>query len=249
LSSRQFHNAGCLFVAGLVAIGCSRNTGDTMLLSEIPTTENFCLEAQRVVTRTTIPMRLVINEDFTAFVKSKAVIEGPEIQQFNWYNEAGEVIGYSCKLKSADHLQMTFGEDSAGPDGACQQMNQGVFELVAKEVRDPVFTKVVFDPNETVSNEENPGMSGPDWLAPYTMDYSVGGELHIASKGFIVDFTDEQFAKAPPRFRGVHYCHLIAPEHLRALLKGEVEPGNRIGREVPKNFPSSAPVPAQGGES
>ena len=86
-------------------------------------------------------------------------------------------------------------------------------------------------------------MTGPDWLAAYTMTYSVAGELHIVSKGFIVDFTDERFAAAPERFRGVHYCHFIAPGHLQALLAGEVEPGTRIGQTVAADFPVSDDVP------
>jgi hypothetical protein len=230
-----------------LSLSCSAEPADSLFLNEIPVTENFCLDAQRIVTRTTIPMDVVIHDDFTSFVKSKAVIEGPTIQQYNWYDETDELLGISCKLKSADHLNLTFGEASAGPDGACQSMNQGVFELVAKEVTDPVFEKVVFDPNETVSNDENPGMTGPDWLAPYTMVYSVAGELHIASKGFIVGFTDERYAQAPDRFRGVHYCHLIAPAHLKALLTGEAEPGTRIGQTVPADFPNSGPGPELSG--
>ncbi len=233
-----------LVCTSLLILGaCSGNSDDSLFLNELPETDNFCLEAQRVVTKTLVPMELVVHEDFNAFVKSKAVIEGPQIQQYNWYDQAGQVVGISCKLKSADHLNLTFGENTAGPDGACQEMNQAVFELVARGAREPAFSKVVFDPNETVSNEANPGMTGPDWLAPYTMDYSVNGELHIATKGFIVEFTDERFARAPERFRGVHYCHLIAPEHLGALLAGEVEPGTRIGQSVAADFPNSGPGP------
>ena len=233
-----------LICAGPALLGaCSSNSDDSLFLNQLPETERFCLEAQRVVTKTLVPMSLVIHDDFNSFVKSKAVIEGPTIQQYNWYDESGGLLGISCKLKSADHLNLTYGENTAGPDGLCQDMNRAVFELVARGSREPAFNKVVFDPKETVSNAENPGMTGPDWLAPYTMDYSVSGELHIATKGFIVEFTDERFAKAPERFRGVHYCHLIAPERLGALLAGEVESGARIGQSVAADFPNTGPGP------
>lgn len=36
----------------------------------------------------------------------------------------------------------------------------------------------------------------------------------------------------PARFRGVRYCHFIAPAHLERLLRGEAEPGRAIGRIV-----------------
>ena len=77
-------------------------------LDELPEIADYCLAAQRVVTRTEVPMQLIVHEDFDAFVKSKAVIEGPEIQQYNWTDEQGRVFGISCKLKSADHLKLTY---------------------------------------------------------------------------------------------------------------------------------------------
>jgi hypothetical protein len=172
-----------------------------------------------------------VHSDFTSFVKSKALIEGPSIQQYNWLDAAGNVAGISCKLKSADHLNLEFGEGSAGPDGACQDMNREVFMRVARGVNNPVFRKVTFDPQENVSNPENPGMTGPDWLAPYTAtSVDADDTLTIRSKGFVVNFSDPQYAAAPARFRGVHYCHLLAPEHFKALMEGTAQPGLSIGQ-------------------
>ena len=224
-----------------LASSCTSTKSFQVPLSAVPEIDNYCLTAQSVVTNTSIPMQLVIHDDFNAFVKSKAVIEGPTIHQFNWYGANGEVLGISCKLKSADHLNLVFGEYAAGPDGKCQKMNRSVFQLLTSGNTGARFNRVIFDPNETVSNPDNPGMTGPDWLAPYTMDYQENDELHIATKGFIVNFTDQRYAKAPERFRGVHYCHFIAPDRLSALLFGDAEPGARIGQLVAADFPSSAP--------
>jgi hypothetical protein len=38
-------------------------------------------------------------------------------------------------------------------------------------------------------------------------------------------------SRAPARFRGVHYCDLVAPDHLLAVMRGDAEPGVVIGRE------------------
>jgi hypothetical protein len=202
-------------------------------LDELPEIADYCLAAQRVVTRTEVPMQLIVHEDFDAFVKSKAVIEGPEIQQYNWTDEQGRVFGISCKLKSADHLKLTYGDDAAGPDGLCQDMNRAVFEQIAPRSPDitPAYTEVVFEPQEAVWNDEEPGMTGPDWLAPYEATWTdEQGRLHIRAKGFRVDFTDPAFEKVPPRFRGIHYCHFLSPGYLAALMLGEAEPGAIIGR-------------------
>jgi hypothetical protein len=58
------------------------------------------------------------------------------------------------------------------------------------------------------------------------------GVLHVRSKGFRVDWTDPQFAAMPGRFRGVQYCHLIAPEYLARLVSGQATAGLLVGREV-----------------
>ena len=196
------------------------------------------MRAQRIITQTDQSVEVVIHATVDGFVKSKAIIPAgtaavPRIQQLNWTDTDGSVIGVSCKLKSADHLNLVYGARTAGPDGACQDMNRAVYRSVAGSVAAPRFTTVVFDEFETVTNEAEPGMTGPDWLRPYRAMYvGTSDDLHIRAKGFRVDFTDPQFARAPARFRGVHYCHLIPPGHLRAVLAGDAEPDTLIGREV-----------------
>jgi hypothetical protein len=226
---RLFLSLGSLATAGCAT---SDRAGDFDLAS-LPALEEYCLDAQRLVTRTTIPMQLVRQPEFDAFVKSKALIEGPTIQQFEWTDPDGRLLGISCKLKSADHLNEVFGPGSAGPDGACQDFNRAVYAVMARESLTPVYRTVVFDPAETVTNEENPGMTGPDWLAPFTLTtVDTDGALRVHTKGFTVDFTDPRFARLPERFRGVHYCHFIAPDHLRDLLAGRAQAGAVIGRRV-----------------
>jgi hypothetical protein len=232
--------ATLLSVTMLVA--CLARPADPLQrLAALPLTDQYCRDAQRVVTRTQLAVKLILHTDFDAFVKSKALIEGPTIQQFNWYDSQGALLGVSCKLKSADHLNAALGPGSAGPDGLCQDMNRAVYRLVAAEVARPRYREVIFDSAETVNNEREPGMTGPDWLRPYTMTrVDEAGALHIVAKGFVVNFTDARFATMPERFRGVHYCHFLAPEHLRALLAGTAEPGAVIGRAVDPAQPMPA---------
>ena len=207
-------------------------------LREVPVLNEYCVAAQRIVTRTDQAVDVNIQASFDAFVMSKAVITDgaatvPEIQQFHWLDEAGQVTGVSCKLKSADHLNLVYGEATAGPDGSCQSMNQAAYQLIAADMTTPRFSRVVFDIDEDVTNQENPGMTGPDWLSPYRAMYlDASGELHVQAKGFSVDFTDPQFAQAPARFRGVHYCHFIAPDHLRSVLLGDAPPELSLGKLV-----------------
>lgn len=208
---------------------------------DVPSLDEYCRVAQRIVTRTNQAVDLRIQDSFDGFVKSKATIPDgdgaiPEIQQYNWVDEEGFVVGISCKLKSADHLNLVYGAGTAGPDGACQDMNRYVVDSFRIERKDYRYQSVVFDPTEQPQTRGVPpveGGSGPQWLQPYVATLEdPEGVLNIRTKGFRVDFLDPRYERAPARFRGVHYCHFVAPDHLRAVLVGEADPGVVIGREV-----------------
>ena len=224
-------SAAVLLTLALVA--CAARTTKPFDLAEIPDTDTYCLDAQRVVTRTTVPMNLIVHDDFSAFVKSKAIIEGPTIHQFNWYSPDGNIQGISCKMKSADHLNIEFGDGTAGPDGYCQDMNSQVYEMIRLRTDDPAYASVTFDLSERLESKEQSNMIGPTWLKPFRMTYlAPAGELHIATKGFVINFTDPRYQKFPASWRGTHYCHLIAPEYLAALLRGNAAADAIIGRKA-----------------
>jgi hypothetical protein len=219
---------------------------------EAPPLAEFCLEAQQVIVHTDIQPTLIVHADFDAFVKSKALIEPLTIQQYIWYenDDATRPVMVSCKMKSADHLNEALGKGTSAGDGQCQDMNRLTFERVRATLGASATEPVIFDGAEVVQNTANPGMTGPDWLKPYAMTWRDDeGVLHLRSKGFRVDWTDPQFAAMPGRFRGVQYCHLIAPEYLARLVTGKASPGLVVGREITdlsRAPPASAPASALG---
>ena len=215
-----------------VAAGCASQPAQ---IAGSPPLREFCLEAQRVIVRTDVTPALILHTDFDAFVKSKAAIDPLTIQQYIWYEDEDPArpVMISCKLKSADHLNEAFGPGTAAGNGRCQDMNRLTDDRVRDTLGPATAETVVFDPAEEVRNAENPGMTGPDWLKPYEMTWrDESGVLHVRSKGFRVDWTDPRFAAMPGRFRGVQYCHLIAPEYLARLVTGKAEAGLAVGREV-----------------
>ncbi len=204
-------------------------------IAPAPPLEEFCLEAQRVVVRTAVTPALVVHPDFDGFVKSKAAIEPLTIHEYIWFedDDRARPVMVSCKLKSADHLNEAFGKSTSAGNGRCQDMNRLTYDRVRAGLGTAKTEPVVFDPAEEVRNEANPGMTGPDWLKPYEMTWrDAAGALHLRSKGFRVDWTDPRFAAMPGRFRGVQYCHLIAPEYLTRLVLGKAKAGLSVGREV-----------------
>jgi len=156
-----------------------------------------------------------------------------QLHQYNWHDEAGNITGYSCKMKAADHIQLAFGADSAGPDGYCHDMNESVYALIRRQTPHSNFANVVFDPSERTDSEAQRNMIGPVWLFPFTLtSVDADNNLHIATKGFTVAFDDPRFQRFPPSWRGTHYCHLIAPAHLQRILNGSAETGAIIGRKA-----------------
>jgi hypothetical protein len=224
-----------------VAAGCA---SQPPAVAGSPPLAEFCLEAQRVVVRTAVKPALVLHTDFDAFVKSKAAIEPLTIQQYIWYEDEDPArpVMISCKLKSADHLNEAFGPGTSAGDGRCQDMNRLTYDRVRASLGAAAVEPVIFDPAEEVRNAANPGMTGPDWLKPYQMTWrDESGALHLRSKGFRVDWTNPQFAAMPGRFRGVQYCHLVAPEYLARLVTGREKAGLSVGRDVTP----VAPAPGQ----
>ena len=213
--------------------GCTTQTAAG--LTPAPPLADFCLEAQRVVVRTAVTPVLVLHTNFDDFVKSKAAIEPLTIQQYIWYeaDDQARPVMVSCKLKSADHLNDAFGKGTAAGNGRCQDMNRLTYARLQSARAPALVERVILDPAELVENPANPGMTGPDWLKPYPMTWrDDDGVLHVRSKGFRVDWTDPQFAAMPGRFRGVQYCHLIAPDYLARLVSGQATAGLLVGREV-----------------
>lgn len=219
------------FCLALTIAACSSFSSQDGALTALPAPDAYCLEAQRIVTRTDVPMQLVVHSDFDAFVKSKAVIEGPTIHQYNWLAPDSSLQGISCKMKSADHLNRVYGDGAAGPDGYCHDMNREVYRLLLQSAAVAPAPAPVFDLSESLDTPEQAGMIGPVWLLPFTLTYVDGADvLHIATKGFTIDFDDPRYQKFPDSWRGTHYCHLIAPDYLQALLNGTAEAGVVIGR-------------------
>jgi len=213
-----------LSLSGCAAPAPAERTG-------MPVLDDFCLEAQQLVVNTTHPFQLRRYQDLEGFIRSKAEIAPPTVKQYVWYEDENQTrpVMISCKLKSADHLNLVFGPGTAGPGGHCQDMNRLTVERSSAARRASVQLPV----EEPGLNEEEPGMTGPDWLAPFTLSSrDADGTLIVHTKGFRVDFSDPRFADMPAPFRGIHYCHFIAPEYLERLLEGDAAPGLVVGVEV-----------------
>lgn len=218
-------------VAAALLVGCAApGTGGAAgaVLPSPPVTDAaFCREAQRAIVGTALAADNEVITDFEAFVKSKPVARPLQTRQFVHTEDGvpGRPRMISCKMKTADHLVTEHGAASAGADIGCSGVNRLTLERVLAAMRPAERRRLRYAPQQVVFDEDIVTTQGQVWVAPFPMArLADDGTLHIRSLTMRNDWLDPRYASAPPQFKGTRYCHLIAPEHLGRLLRGEVAP-------------------------
>ena len=211
--------AFCLSICLVMGLSVAVNAGGHSASSNA--LDTFCIEGQKIITGTDIVPNLVIHETKKDFGASKASIDenGYTIHQHihkdsveGLDREIPKII--SCKFKSADNLQAYFGDDAAGEQGPCSAVNQATLDRVAKELG-------IDSPAIQIEEDENV-YAGTNWINPWpypAVSVREQGGLSVTSKGMYIPDAWWLFP-VPARFKGVHYCHLVAPDYLKVLLEG-----------------------------
>lgn len=191
----------------------------------------FCAWAQQLIAGTELVANVATHTGYEDFVKSKADTSPLTVQQY-WSNPLNGPGGMpqvvSCKMKTAERInnaQAEAGQESvvAAGDTSC--------ELVHREVLGSLLSRIprgqlAVPADKLRVDEEDTTFIGPMWLKPWPFEplyRDEAGLVHIRSRALYVPFA--WWIPMPDRFKGTYYCHLIAPDFLEALLRGEVSPG------------------------
>ncbi|MDX2144392.1 MAG: hypothetical protein SFV19_13635 [Rhodospirillaceae bacterium] len=210
-------------LAALLALGAATAAAQTMPQG-VPVTDNgFCERVQRDLTGTTLKLNNIVYADFEGFKESKTKIDPIEIGQYV-LSDGTSPTRVSCKTKTTDHLTDRYGADAAKGDKTCADINRMTVDAVYGALSDDDKAKlkiaredVVIEPDETV-------YMGSQWVTDYDFVYrGPEAKMHLMAKSLYVTWTNIAFKWAPERFRGVRYCHLIAPEYAKRLALGEAE--------------------------
>lgn len=212
-------------LAGCAARGADPGVHDAP--SPPVTDAAFCREAQQSIVGTALAADNEVITDFEAFVKSKPTVRPLQTRQFvhteDGAPERPKMV--SCKMKTADHLVTEYGADAGGADIGCSGVNRLTLERVLAAMTPTERRRLRYAPQKVVFDEDIVTTQGQVWVAPFPMvRLAEDGTLHIRSLTMRNDWLDPRYASAPPQFKGTRYCHLIAPEHLARLLRGEVAP-------------------------
>ena len=186
--------------------------------------EQECAEAQRLIAGTQRPVVNLSYVDFDEFVLSKAQIEPLTSQQFVWYADAERrhPKRISCKLKTADHILAHYGPGAAGAESTCRAANVALVDRVFAQLTAEERPRLKFPRERVVVDEDEMAATGPDWLEPHFYVSLATDTVRIKPRGFRADWNDPRLAQAPPRFKGTHYCHLVAPQYVKRIVLGEV---------------------------
>jgi hypothetical protein len=129
----------------------------------------------------------------------------------------------SCKMQTADRLAAERGEDSASaPEGSCADLHRAIVAQVHASLSDADRALVRVTPQQILLMPDEVTRLESGWTAPFDFAwFDADGALHLQAKALRIDWQDKLWSWAPESLRGLHYCHVIAPEYLRRLMMGE----------------------------
>jgi hypothetical protein len=218
----------CLALA-CVATGCASDRHAVVVAApvSIPAMADYCAVAQKEIASSRVPARNVLVTDYQAFARAKPSVKPLETLQYVGYADSqhSKARVISCKLHSAERIRAEYGATAAGESSTCARLNRRTLDAVMLSLTDRQKKKMPFkgtigvllEPDEQAANESQ-------WLESFTMvQTDAGGTLRIRAKSLRGEGAMRVSSKGGAA-SGRQYCHLIAPDYLKRVLLGEVQP-------------------------
>ena len=228
LPKLSLRGVACL-VLGVAAGGCASDSRPVVVGQPIvlPVLNEYCAAAQKEIASARVPAHNVLMTDYQAFSRASPSVKPLETLQFVGYSDPQRTKPrmISCKLHSADRIRAEYGATAAGESTTCARLNRRTLDAVMLSLTDRQKKKMPFkgtigvllDPDEQATSESQ-------WLESFTMvQTDGGGTLRIRAKSLRGDGNLHVSTKANAN-SGRQYCHLIAPDYLKRILTGEVQP-------------------------
>lgn len=217
----------CAVAAAAAAVAVAATDRPAVRITATPaaTDAHFCGAIQRILAGTTLPADNAVQVDFDAFVKSKAVVRPLRAQQYVEYEDAAKTrpMLIACKTKSADHLNAEYGPGTAlGDDYTCRSINRSIVLGAWSAMTASQQASAAWPPSRIMLDGDDVGYLGSTFVKPYAFLYlGADGLPHLQARAQYASWTDWRWKLMPERFRGTHYCRLIAPEYAARLIRGE----------------------------
>jgi hypothetical protein len=189
--------------------------------------DRFCAEVQQLLVPTDLDIINRIEPDFQSFKRSKPEANPLTLHQFLSPTRADGLRQLSCKTKSADHLRAVYGTAAAAappspsqPTRSCRDVHRAMVKAIWQEMSTAERKATRYPPHRVMLDADLAYLTGSSWVQSPTQAY-VGAEqrLHLRAVRLFAGWEDWRWQVLPENLRGNHYCHLIAPESLRNLMR------------------------------
>lgn len=227
------------FLASLLA-ACGRPGGDSGPAAPLtgaaepgitlpaPADPNFCQAVQKYISSTTVDSDNTLFDNMPDYRSSKPIVNPLETFQVVTYRGAVPIM-VSCKVKGAAHLRNAYGDDAAGEQKYCPQVTRQLKAQAVNELRAAGEVDAAARIEAVVIDNNEPFMTGRDYLSEFELSYvGEGGAVHLQSPGLFHDYDSWTTMILPEIVEGQVYCHLPTPAYIKALARGEMEPGTLI---------------------
>jgi hypothetical protein len=192
-----------------------------------PTSAAFCAAVQKILASTDREGTNEIFTDMPAYRASKPMVDPLTNYQVLTYRGQMPIM-VSCKVKTAAHLRDAYGEDAAGEQFFCPEITRRIQAQAVAELREE-------DPEAAaraaafVIDENEPYVTGQSYLADFELSY-VGedGVVHFNSPGLFQNYDSWITWFLPERVQGQSYCHLATVDYMKALARGDMQPGEMV---------------------
>jgi len=228
----KVRNVACLVAsvaAGALAAGCSSNPRPVVVGQPftLPAINEYCSVAQKELASSRVPARNVLMTDYQSFSRASPQAKPLETMQYVAYSDSQHTKArmISCKLHSAERIRAEYGASAAGEPASCARLNRRTLDAVMASLTDRQKKKMPFKATVPVMLEPDlQAANETEWLQEFTMvQTDAGGTLRIRAKSLGSPATG---TRTSTKSAGVtrQYCHLIAPDYLKRILVGEVQP-------------------------
>jgi len=186
---------------------------------------DFCVAVQKLLADTEVEATNTVFDNMPDYRASKPSPDPLMIYQVVTYDEK-RAIAVSCKVKTADHLRATYGEDAAGEQKYCPSVTEQLKAQAIAELEVDNPQSVVEKAQAFIVDQNEPYMMGSSYLADFDLSYvDADGQIHLNSPGLQTNWDDWVIWVMPNRLRGQTYCHLPTVSYIKALATGAIEPG------------------------
>jgi len=193
-----------------------------------PADEGYCQAAQQILASTTLTGSNTIFTDMPEYRHSKPSADPHRIYQVVTYAGSMPIV-VSCKTKTAAHLRAVYGPEAAGTQYFCPELGRRVQRQAFDELTASGDTEAAARAAAFVVDDNEPYMTGRDYLADFELSFKgPDGNVHLNSFGLFQNYDSWITRFLPWQVQGQSYCHVATVDYVKALARGEIEPGTVI---------------------